>query len=65
MARKKDPWRQVEHIKTESTRAGKKCWVLTLNCGHMAVRYWKSLTYRIVNGFTFAPKKVRCILCGE
>lgn len=74
------PWRDVENVSMSTGPHGGRAWILTLNCGHVAVRSMPS-SRRVVFGSggplrkadgsrknrvqLLAPRRVKCMLCKE
>lgn len=58
------PLKEVVHIESTDTKRGGIRWTLDLECGHMAVRYAENPRWMGMQPPAFAPKKVRCIVCG-
>lgn len=69
----RNPFREVTHIEiAQPGRNGAQPWILTLECGHLAFRSRGNTRDKLVHvaramvrGIRFAPKRVRCFLCGE
>lgn len=63
------PWSEVVHIEErEADRRGARYWLLTLACEHVAVRRQRQLKMTHVlsaHRIGFAPKRVRCYVCGS
>lgn len=64
----KRPWSEVAHIEHLEGRCGGKFWFLTLACGHFkSVRMTARPSIFPLTPLgircSFAPKKVRCLLC--
>ena len=56
------PWREVERIEETTGAHGGVAWMLTLSCGHIAVR--SQPRFRMFEPVVrVAPKRVRCIVC--
>lgn len=63
---KRDPFREVTHIKDKREPDGQIVWTLTLSCGHHAERRaGNSINKPMRARIRTAPKRVRCIVCGE
>jgi hypothetical protein len=58
------PLKEVIHIESRDTKRGGIRWTLDLECGHMACRYATNPLHKGIKPIAFAPKKVRCIVCG-
>jgi hypothetical protein len=62
------PWSEVVHIEDRAANArSSRYWVLTLACGHIAVRRQSQLKMSHVGSahrIGFAPQRVRCYTCG-
>lgn len=70
--RQTNPLRDVVYIEiARPGRNGGQPWLLTLECGHLAVRSRGNtkdtlrVAARLFKGPMFAPKRCRCVLCGE
>ena len=63
------PWSEVVHIEDRAANArGSRYWVLTLACGHIAVRRQSQLKMSHVGSahrIGFAPQRVRSIKWGR
>jgi len=58
------PWSEVVRIEDRAANArGSRYWVLSLACGHIAVRRQSQLKMAHVR-VGFAPRRVRCYTCG-
>lgn len=69
-----NPLRDVVHIEIAKPirKNGAQPWLLTLSCGHIAVRSrgdtvdaLRATARLFTKGIRYAPKRCRCILCGE
>lgn len=63
------PWSEVVHIEDRSVNQRGGCyWVLTLACGHIAVRRRRQVRMTDIlseHRIGFAPRRVRCYTCGS
>lgn len=68
-----NPLRNVVRIEVARPgRNGGQPWILTLECGHLAIRSRgntkdkaRVVSRLMIKGIRFAPKRCRCVLCGE
>ena len=65
------PWQNVTNIDYQTGPRGGECWVLTLECGHLAFRPIPNMSYARITNYAAsgqsiiltAPSKVRCRFC--
>lgn len=72
-----NPFRQVQHIEERTGSHGGGAWLLTLSCGHLAVRRRPNPKPLRVTSMLMvlgterlfrrlrAPERVRCLACGS
>ena len=60
-------WREVVYIREGRGSRGGSFWLLTLECGHLAVRQKPNVRLRAfqIPRPRFAPKRCRCRMCQE